>query len=93
MSLEKKIIKVKVIDKEELLPKSSLDNFEYSVVFRIIDKTIKNNPIVERKISLDQYRGLNIGDKVNIVVHTLNGSEWYFSKNEAEQSEKYSHPS
>ena len=74
--LERRLVDVEVIRKE-VRDKSFLflKWKQYMVVFKPTD----SNKVVQRQVQFSQYHDLNVGDKKQLALYSVDGASWYYS--------------
>ena len=84
MTIEKAVMDLKVIGKQEGTKGLIFKKPKYVVAFQVVDPMANANPTMEREVSFHQYSAVEVGDVLPIALYTPNGRIWYFSREEAE---------
>ena len=84
MALEQDVVTVKVIGKRERTTGWIFKKQEYFVAIQFMSVQPKNNPTAEREVPFDRFCAVDVGDVIDVRMHSYDGHHWYFSREEAE---------
>ena len=85
MPIEERFVKVRVVDKREDRIGLLFRKRAYYVAFQVIDPAASHSPTAERRVSIDDYARMSVGDRVDLALYSPNQSEWYFTPEEAKR--------
>ena len=82
--LEEKIVRMLVIDKHEGTTGLIFKKPQYLVMLQPLDEKDITKPSIQLEIPLHRYQKMEINNEIDVGIYSLNGKNWYFSKEEAE---------